>query len=198
MAWIDVCNTALIRIGEPPIDSLTEDTDAKAQKAQDACNSQYLAAIDEVLVMADWACARARKAVTVDATAPAFGYDYRYALPASPYCLKVLEIEDKPKYLIEGRWILTDQETSINLTYTKRITDESELDPLLRRSIALKIAHDISRYLAPSESLRAAIMDELEEVIIRAKAANQAADYNTDEEENSSSTGNTEWIDAGR
>jgi hypothetical protein len=198
MAWIDVCNTALIRIGEMPIDSLTEDTDAKAQKAQDACNSQYEEAIDEVLVMADWACARARKTVTVDATAPDFGYDYRYALPSSPYCLKVLEIDGDPEYKIEGRYILTDQETSINLVYTKRITDETELDPLLRRAIALKIAHDISRYLAPSESLRAAIMDELGDVLILARATNQAADYNTDEDENSSSTGNTEWIDAGR
>lgn len=193
MAWVDVCNTALIRIGCMPIDDLEDDTKEAA-----ACASQYEEARDEVLVMADWSCARATKTVAANSTAPDFGYDYRYAIPSSPYCLKILSIEDDPEYKIFGRYIHTDQETSINLTYTKRITDETELDPLLRRAIALKIAHDISRHLVPSESLRAAIMEELGDVIVQAKACNQAADHNTDEDENSSSTGNTEWIDAGR
>lgn len=198
MGWLDVCNTALIRIGEYPLDTLTEDVDAKARKAQDACNSTYENAIDEVLTDFDWSCARARKTITADATAPDFGWDYRYALPSSPYCLKVVQIEDKPSYRIEGRYILTDQETSINLTYTKRITDETELDPILRQAIALKIALKVARFIAPSETLRGAIADEYRETVLRAKAANQAADYNTDEKENSLSTGNTEWIDAGR
>jgi len=193
MAWVDVCNLALRRLGERPIDDLTDET-----KEAEACNESYEAAVDDVLVMADWTCARHRKTVTVDATAPDFGWDYRYSLPSSPYCLKVLSIEDDPDYEIEGRYILTDQETSINLKYTKRITDESELDPLLRRAIVLKLAHDISRYLVPSESIRQSIMDEFKAVLREAKAANQAADHQTDEDEASSSNGNTEWIDAGR
>jgi hypothetical protein len=195
MAWVDVCNMALRRIGEMPIDSLEDDSD---DKRVSACYDTYEASRDEVLCMFDWACARARKTVTVDATAPAFGYDYRYALPSSPYCLRVISIEDKPEYQIEGRYILTDQETSINLLYASRITDETLLDPLLRRAIALKLAHDISRHLVPSESLRQGIMDEFDEIVMKAKSANQCADYNTDEDENSSSTGNSEWIDAGR
>lgn len=195
MAWVDVCNMALRRLGEPPIDSLDDDSD---DKRVSACYDTYEASRDEVLYMFDWACARARKAVTVDATAPDFGWDYRYALPSSPYCLRVISIEDKPAYQIEGRYILTDQETSINLCYASRITDESLLDPLLRRAIALKLAHDISRELVPSTSLMSGIEDEFDEIIVMAKAANQCADYNTDEDENSSSTGNSEWIDAGR
>lgn len=193
MAWIDVCNYALRRIGEPPIDDLEDDN-----KAAESCNSQYEQARDEVLMLYDWSCSRTRETVAVDATAPAFGYDYRYALPSSPYCLKVIGIEDDPEYRIEGRYILTDQETSIDLTYAGRVTDESQLDPLCRRAIALKLAHDICRYLCPSESLRASIMEEFEGVILQAKISGQAQDYNTDEDENSSSTGNSEWIDAGR
>lgn len=192
-AWVDVCNMALYRLGAMPITALTDETKSAA-----ICNAVYAQCVDEVLEDNDWACARARETVAVDATAPDFEWLYRYAMPSSTYCLRVISIDGDTAYEIEGRWILTDQEDEIDLKFCKRITDPSELSPLLAKAISLWIAAMICRHIVPSKTIRDEIMKEYEAVVDKAKGAQQCQDYVTDEKENSSDTGNAEWITYGR
>lgn len=192
--WTSIANIALRRLGEKPITDL-----ADAGKTAEACNSHYEQARDEVLCRWNWVCARHRTALTADSTAPDFGWDYRYALPSSPYCLRLLSIEDEPAYQLEGRYILTDDSDGLNITYVKRITDATELDPLLVKAIALRLALDIANWIRPTGvNAMGALEDEYETVVLKAKQLGACQDYSTDEQEISSDTGNAEWIDAGR
>ena len=97
-----------------------------------------------------------RATVTVDATAPAWGYAYRYALPAG--CLRVVGM-DEPSYnyvyKIENGYVLTDEATC-NLLYIARITPEN-MDVLLRRTVSARLASLIAFPLTNSTSLAEAM-----------------------------------------
>lgn len=193
MDWVSVCNMALDRLGEDPITDLTDET-----KTAEACARQYEQSRDEVLQAWNWSSARHRKALTADATAPEWGWDYRYALPSSPYCLRLISIEDGYEYTLEGRWILTDEADGLNILYTKRITDPTELDPFLARAIALKLAANICRHIIPSNTLKNELLAELNDVVLEAKVIGACQEYGDHESEPSSDTGNAEWISTGR
>lgn len=193
MDWVDVCNMALDRLGEDPITSLTDEI-----KTAEACNRNYEQARDEVLQAWNWSSARSRKDLTADTTAPVWGWDYRYALPSNPYCLRLISIEKDYKYTLEGRYILTDKDDGLNILYTKRITDPAELDPFLAKAIALRLASDICRHIVPSTTLKKDILAELEIVVLEAKGIGACQEYNNYENEPSSDTGNAEWITEGR
>lgn len=193
MEWVDICNMALDRLGEDPITALTDET-----KTAEACNRNYEQARDEVLQAWNWMSARHRKALTADATAPDWGWDYRYALPTTPYCLRLISIEYDYEYTLEGRWILTDEADGLNILYTKRITDPTEVDPWLAKAIALRLAADICRHIVPSSTLKNDLLGELEAVVLAAKGIGACQEYNNYESEPSSGTGNAEWITEGR
>jgi hypothetical protein len=57
-------------------------------------------------------------------------------------------------FLVEGRKLLTNQPSPLNLFYIKRITDMNELDALCREAFATYLAFQISYPLLGSTSLR--------------------------------------------
>lgn len=139
------------------ITSLTEDTEA-ARK----CALIIDDVIDEVLRAYNWNCATARADLSRSSTVPAFGYAYKYALPAGPdpaYCLRVIGIEDEDEfsdYRVEGRYLLTD-ETSCSILYIKRIEDVNELDTLCKSAVAARLAAEIAFAMTNSNTLQEAM-----------------------------------------
>ena len=144
---IDLCNSALTLLGQPTITSLSANS-----RAAKLVNQRYQYIIDAVLRAYPWNCAIERKSLSADSTAPTFGYDYRYALPTSPYCLKVIEMEEKDMvFKIEGRYLLTD-ESSAKILYIARIA-VGTFDSLLFEAVAARIAADIAFPLTNSTSM---------------------------------------------
>ena len=155
---VSICNRALNSLGvKARIASLSEDTEA-ARK----CALVIDDVIEEVLRAYNWNCATARAALARASGTPAFGYDYRYALPAGPdppYCLRVISIENEDEfsdYKIEGRQLLSN-ETTVKILYVKRVEDMNELDTLCRSAIAARLAAEIGFSLTNSNSLQEAM-----------------------------------------
>ena len=155
---VAICNRALNSLGvKQRIASLTEDSEAarKCALVIDDC-------IDETIRAYNWNCATHRAALARSAVAPAFGYAYKYALPAGPdppYCLRVISVEDEDEtsdYKIEGRFLLTD-ETTCKILYLKRVEDVNDLDVLCRSAIAARIAAEIAYSLTNSNTLQEAM-----------------------------------------
>lgn len=192
-SWIQICNQALYRLGEPPLTLLTDNT-----KSAIACNNSYEQARDEVLEENDWYAARVRASLSADVTAPTWGWEYRYALPTNPYCLKVLEVEDDPKYAVEGRYLLCDTEDGINILYTGRIVNPTGIPPLLAKAISWRLALIVCRAIVQSSSMQEALTQEYKVILQDAKQQNAMQYSVDDEDENSSDTGNAEWLNAGR
>ncbi len=100
-------NEALGLLGEYQIEEGTPTTD----KQYELCERYYARARQETLQAHPWNEAIKQAMILQEATAPLFGYDYKYAKPTD--CLKVLSInEDVEHWEIQGNYILTDHITS--------------------------------------------------------------------------------------
>jgi hypothetical protein len=147
---VELCNQSLYVLGQKSIISMTEDSEAAR-----LCNGRYVYNRDATLRAYPWNCAMARAALARSATAPAWGYDYKYALPIDPLCLRVLSMEeydeDGEKWKIEGRFIVTDS-TTCNILYIAQLTDVNDMEILLREAIAARLAADICYALTGSST----------------------------------------------
>jgi len=152
---VSICNLALQRLGTKTISSLSEDTTAGR-----ACNRIYTHARDSELRAHPWSFARTRVKIAADSTDPVFGYNKRYAIPSNS--LRVLptngskstDLQDD--WQIEGRFILTDSGSPINLIYIKRVTDESVFDESFVALLAARIALDVVEQVTQSNTKKAA------------------------------------------
>ena len=140
----EICNAGLRKIGANPISDYDTDESPNAQY----CRAIFPILFDATLRAFDWTCARARKQyLSTDATEPEFGYSFQYILPTDPWCLRPLRLLDHPEapeeYRIEGRLLLTDYNT-VDLLYTKRITDMTEVDALLSQVMVYLMAIELA------------------------------------------------------
>jgi len=94
-------NAAFAAIGdEVPIGNAQTDDSRKAVIAR----VRWPIIRDGLLRSHKWNCAIRRAVLAPDAEAPAWGFESYFTLPHTPYCLRLLEIEDyNEDYQIEGR-----------------------------------------------------------------------------------------------
>jgi len=179
---VDICNMALSKIGELPIINVNDD-----EKTARLCNLFYQSICDYVLRENNWNCAIAREELGQLSSTPAYGYDYEYQLPID--CLKVLEMYPDAEYKIEGRKLLTDQE-SVHIKYIKRLSTPANMDFHLVQAIATRLAAAIVKDITGSTSEKGNLLVEYQEWI------NDAVLSNAIEHEDREK-GSTLWIDEG-
>lgn len=164
MEKIDICNAALTRCGAEAISSL-DDTSKRAKLVV----KQYDITLKELLNDSPWNFAISRTTLA-QANEPLFGFKANYLLPSD--CIRVLELEDKEDYRVEGCYIVTDQITNINIKYVKFESDPNKYSGSFVKAFALKLAEDISYALVQSASLQAAITTEAERYLRKARSMN--------------------------
>lgn len=139
---VEICNRALIRLGEETITDLTDDSDRAR-----ICNAFYQDIVDSVLSEYPWNFAIYRAELAQLTTSPVWDFAYAYQLPTDPYCLRVLEadIDDLDLYpwQREGDTLVTDM-GSVKIKYLARITDPNKIPPLVRELIAVRLAAEIA------------------------------------------------------
>ncbi len=140
----DICNQALLLLQAKTIISLTEDSTAAR-----LCNGKYTKMRDATLRAYPWNCAMEFDSLAQSTDTPAWKYDYKYALPTDPYCLRVIEMEYEETYSwkVMGRFLVTNN-TECNIQYIKRITDPNDMDVLLQDTISTRLAAEICNAIA--------------------------------------------------
>ena len=109
-ADIDLVNRALALLGVEAITSLS-DTSKPAATASVLFDDTRAA----VFRAHPWNCLIKRVSLAQDAVAPAYGYTYKYALPAD--YLRIINIENELEtFQIEDNFILYDEDT-LNIRY---------------------------------------------------------------------------------
>lgn len=186
-----IANKGLILVGGATITSLTEDSDNARY-----CNQLLDPVIDEVSCMHDWLCNEHRKVVAANADYDYTDFDYakqyKYALPANPYCLLVRKFNTGlMDYDLQGRWIFSDEPTC-ELVYTKRIKDMNEFTSLFIEAIYTQLAVKLTFPLKQSKTLRDELIEYLELVVLpRAKGREASQAF-------VSQANRKNWRDAGR
>jgi hypothetical protein len=144
---VAICNLALIKVGSFRISSIDEDT-----KPAILLKAIYEQKRDTMLRAHRWNFATKRSTLAPNATTPDFGFDYQYDLPSD--CLRVLEPDSEEiDFLIEGDRQLLCDETTLNLVYIYRNTDETSWDSLFQEAFASSLAADVCYALTQSAAL---------------------------------------------
>ena len=152
---VDICNQALVAVGEPRITSLDD-----AAPAARWCKEVYADSRDALLEETEWSFAIERAALAPLAEAPDWGYSHQFLLPAD--CLKILEAREDRQvntyndldWRREGRKVVCDAST-IYIRYTRRVEDPSEFSPSFVKTLSSKVAWDISIAVAENRGLSA-------------------------------------------
>ena len=153
----DIANYALAAIGESPIVAFTDDSD-RARIA----TVFYPIERDAILRAYPWKFASVRVALVLDGTAPIFGWTYRHALPSSPYCLRVLGVDEdylgQIPWAVEARYLLSD-ESAIKIKYTAKITDPTQFDSCFTSAFIFRLAASFAFALTKQKTLVDAMMN---------------------------------------
>jgi len=139
MTHLQLCNSALARLGEARVYDLAENEFVTVQ-----CATQLPLAMSEVLRSHRWNFAQARALLARLSDPPAFGKAYAYALPSD--CVRVLEVNGisgsgavGDEWEIEGQRLLTHC-TTVQVLYIRIEDDLTVWDPLAVEWLTLCLA----------------------------------------------------------
>ncbi len=148
---VDICNQALVLIGDSPIAAFTDANDRAV-----VAKRFYESTRDATLRAHPWNFAITRKTLALEAAVPEFGWDHQFALPTDPLCLRILEVnEDAPgniPFAIEGRKLLTD-ESSIKIKFIAQIKDPNLFDSLFVDAFSARLAAKFAIALTKQDDL---------------------------------------------
>lgn len=162
MNEIDLINQALNYLGEPRIQSLTQNT-TSAKYASDSIELS----VRQVLRLHDWNSAQKRIKLSRLVEENLFGFKYNYQLP-NDY-IRLVSLNDYEKdFKIEGR-ILTTDEDEIELLYIAYPRLFSDLDPGLIECIASKLAFNIAINVTGDKGAQVNMLELHERQLARAR-----------------------------
>jgi len=136
---VELCNSALIKIGQERILSLDDNS-----KTGLLCKQRYEPIRDEMLASHPWNFALVRSDLLGElAASPEWGFSRAFQLPAD--CLRVLKtdllVEDDFK--VEHDAILCDAEF-LKILYIRRITDTTKFRPYFDNALAWRLAGELA------------------------------------------------------
>jgi len=171
---VEIVNSALLKIGEEPVVSLTEDRTQARVAAR-----QYPLKRDELIRRYRWNFAMKRATLAPDAVKPEFGFANRFLMPNS--ALRVVGLYDdqelqrnytatRQPWKVEGRYILADTEV-LRIFYLDQITDPTQFDPMFTEALASFLALDIGYAISTGPQLLQRLAQNFEATIRDAKRA---------------------------
>lgn len=167
MDAVAICNLALGWVGAGRIAALTE-----ASKLAELCNANFAPVRDAVLEERAWRFATLRRPIAADATAPSWGYAYRYLLPST--VVRVLEVSDGSSSLRdwerEGGYVLTDQVSPIYVRCVERVEDPAGWPPGFTMAVALRLAATLATTLSENRALQDELWARYRDQVKRAGA----------------------------
>jgi len=151
---VDICNSALIKLGSERINALTDDN-----KRARLCQEQYPKIVNRVLRSHLWTFAIKR--ATLSTVDPSFEFGDENAFLQPLDCIRVVGINSKYNYTIEQRYILTGLE-SVDLTYISKEVPEAYYDENFKEALACALAADLCYAITQSNTLKQSLLDECE------------------------------------
>lgn len=177
---VDIANSALTKLGETRIMSLTENA-----KGAREINAVFTLRRDKLLRAFNWNFALTRTSLSALADEPDWGYTLQYQLPAD--CLRVVQVndvwvipglsdfmggpDDEP-FKIEGRRILTNYAAPLKVRYLKRVTNPAEFDACFVEVFAYDLAYETCEAITQSSTKKESLREGKRMEILEAIRAN--------------------------
>lgn len=181
---VDLCNSALRKIGESAIIALDNNT-LWGQR----CNSALPEIIDDVLRMDFWRCCIGRAQIPKLSQEPIGEFNAEYPLPADCIRVAAIKINRYNQWSIEQNSILCNVESPLEIMYVKRIDDPNVYTAELYQLMAMRLAVELMPYATTSSQRKG----ELYEIYM----AKQIQAININSHDNPvNRLDETTWIDA--
>lgn len=162
---VDICNSALIKLGAEPINDLTDDT-----KEARLCLAQFSKIRDAVLRSAPWNFAIQRVSLTPVVETLPFGDESVFQLPSD--CVRFWKLNDKEdRYTIEGTRILCETD-EIQGFYVSNAVPVASWDANFKEALACMLAADLCYTLTQSAALKGGLEQSGEFWINQARSHN--------------------------
>jgi hypothetical protein len=210
MAAVDVCNLALLLVGEEKVTSLSDTTN----KASVLANTIYTQKRNEVFDMPiNWKFATTRSpALTAHSSNPATGtFDYYYVLPTN--LRRIIDVIDSEGDKMQYPWarelhvstgespvltpVIACNETSVYLKYIYLVDDTDKWPSWFTWLVVAKIAQVLVEPIKQDKGgLIRVIYQTYQDALRDALAGNQSWDSDTNESSVNLDYGNTDILDA--
>lgn len=163
---VDLCNSALVRLGANTITSFADNSPEARQ-----CAIAYDTNRRDELRRNKWNFAITRVTLAPDATAPAFDYLYQFTIPSN--CLRVLRPATAGlDWKIEGRKILTNDSATLYLRYIADIEEVPLFDASFTSVFTISLATDMCEKLTQSTTKKRQLNEEYEDALREARRMN--------------------------
>jgi hypothetical protein len=175
---VDICNSALSKLGASRITDLT-DNSPQAR----ACNFNYELQRDWMLRRHLWNFAIKRVQLAADVETPPFGFSNQYTLPAD--YLRMHPDNETQDYSIENGKLLRDGTDAFDLRYVARVEDTTKYDSMFVEALASRMAFVMAEELTQSNTKKAEARDDYKDAISEARKVdaieNESEDFPEDE-----------------
>lgn len=162
---VDVCNSALDKLGHSPIISLDD-----GNRAAGLCKRNWPLVRDRLLRDHPWNFAVVRAVLAPADPPPEWGFESRF--PFKSDHLRLLEVLDHStgEYQVEGRSILANG-SLLRIRYLARIDDPNQYETLFIDTLAARLAYELCEAVTQSNTKKEALWAEYEDALTRAKRA---------------------------
>lgn len=152
ISQVNICNQALIFLGEKTIIALDDET-----RQGELCSTFFDNTRDTMLRMHPWNFAIKRKALTLDTNTPLYEWDKQFILPGD--YLRVINTSPIGiDYVVEGNRILTD-ESELSIKYIFRNVDYGSWSPEFAQLVAARLAVQLVHTITDKSALIPAVTD---------------------------------------
>ena len=159
---VEICNQALLKLGQPAIMSLDDDSPRARQ-----CFQEFEAALGATLRSYPWPFAIVRKELARRTEKPPFGFAYYYELPED-----VARIVDMYTgnfaYNIEGRYVATNSEY-VAMRYVSKKVPVEQLDEQTVEVVSLALAARLAIIITENAQLKDMLYMEHERALAQAR-----------------------------
>lgn len=177
---VDIANSALTKLGEDRIMSLTDNV-----KAAREINAVFELRRDKLLRTYGWSFAMKRASLPALDEAPAWGYAYAYQKPSD--CLRFVQVNDyfcipslsdykagvdTEPYRIEGQTIATNFSAPLKVRYIRRVTNSGEFDACFIEAFAADLAFECCEAITQSNTKKESLREDRRTAILDAIRSN--------------------------
>ena len=143
----DICNLALSAIGSKRVTAVPGEHERGR-----LCDLYYDVVRREVLHAHPWGRANKRATIAKDAIDPTSGYDHRYLLPADHIRIIAINKRTTRNWEIEDNYIVTHDDSPIDVKYTHDLQDTTKFSPTLVQAISTRLALYLGERLADTSA----------------------------------------------
>lgn len=163
---VSICNRAIQKLGSSARISALSESSANAR----SMNAAFEPVRRALLRKYTWSFAIARESIAADGDGPLWGDWNRYSLPND--FLRLLRDDEsgvRTDWKIEGQYIVTADESPLEIRYIRDVTDPTEFDTMFVEVFSTALAIATCKEITDSTAMKESLKDDMKTEIADAK-----------------------------